>query len=190
MIETSRDAAYFDRLYAADPDPWRFKTSAYEQEKYAATVAAIGDRRYATALEVGCSIGVLSAQIAPLCGSFLGVDIAEQPLQEARLRCADLPHARFARLAVPEAWPDGDFSLILLSEVLYFLSDGDIRATAAHVRRSLPAEGRVLLVNWIGEPAPQQPGDHAAALFIEAVGLPIERQQRATHYRLDLLSAG
>jgi SAM-dependent methyltransferase len=184
MSGVSRDAAYFEAMYAADPDPWRFRTSTYETGKYAATVAVIADRRYRSGLEVGCSIGVLSQQVAPLCEAFLGLDIAEVPLVAARARCAGLDHARFARMAVPGEWPAGGFDLILLSEVLYFLSDADIRATAAHVRRSLLPGGRVLLVNWIGEPSDPQPGDVAAEAFMAAAGLAVER---AECYRLELL---
>jgi SAM-dependent methyltransferase len=188
MSDVSRDAGYFERLYAADPDPWRFRTSAYEAEKYAATVAAVAECRYASGLEVGCSIGVLSALIAPLCDTFLGLDITETPLAEARARCADLPQARFACMAVPGDWPGGRFDLILLSEVLYFLSAADIRATAARVLSCLAPGGRVLLVNWIGEAGPAQPGDRAAEQFIAAAGLAVERATRAARYRLDLLA--
>jgi SAM-dependent methyltransferase len=187
MSQRSRDAAYFEAMYAADPDPWRFRTSAYEAAKYSATVGAIADRRYRSALEVGCSIGVLSQAIAPLCDAFLGLDIAEAPLVEARARSLALPQARFARMAVPGDWPEGGFDLILLSEVLYFLSNEDIAATAAHVRRSLLPGGRVLLVNWIGEPEPPQPGDRAAEAFLAAAELALERAERADQYRLELL---
>jgi cyclopropane fatty-acyl-phospholipid synthase-like methyltransferase len=192
MSDRSRDAAYFEAMYAADPDPWRFRTSAYEAAKYAATVAAIADRRYRSGLEVGCSIGVLSRQVAPLCDAFLGLDIAEAPLVEARARCQGLSQARFARMAVPEAWPQGEFDLILLSEVLYFLSLEDIATVSALVRQSLRPRGTVLLVNWIGNPEPprpvaQQPGDRAAEAFLAATDLPVLRQARAERYRLDLL---
>ena len=33
-------------LYASDPDPWGFETSAYEQAKYAATIDALEGRRF------------------------------------------------------------------------------------------------------------------------------------------------
>jgi len=188
MSALSRDAAYFEAMYEADPDPWRFRTSAYEAAKYSETVAAIADRRYRSAVEVGCSIGVLSQRIAPLCDAFLGLDIVEAPLVEARARCRDLSQARFQRMAVPGDWPAARFDLILLSEVLYFLGPEDIAATAAHVRRSLLPGGRVLLVNWIGEPEPPQPGDASAEAFIRAAGLPVARQERADRYRLDLLT--
>ena len=187
MSGQSRDAAYFEAMYAADPDPWRFRTSAYEAAKYAATVAALADRHYRSGLEVGCSIGVLSERVAPLCGAFLGLDIAEAPLIEARARCRDLPQARFARMAVPEDWPAGGFDLILLSEVLYFLSPDDIAATVGLVRRSLLPGGTVLLVNWIGNSEPPQPGDKAAEAFLARADLPVARRERADQYRLELL---
>lgn len=188
MNDAARDAAFFDDLYASDPDPWRFRSSDYEAAKYAATVNAIGSRRYRFGLEVGCSIGVLSRQVAPLCDDFLGVDISERPLAEARAQCAGFPQARFDRMTVPGDWPSGRFDLILLSEVLYFLRPDDIALTATHVRRSLQPGGTVLLVNWIGNPEPPQPGDVAAEAFLAAVDLPATRQERADLYRLDLLA--
>ena len=48
-----------------DPDPWEFETSEYEAAKYDATIAALEGRRYATGLEIGCSIGVLTAAARP-----------------------------------------------------------------------------------------------------------------------------
>lgn len=60
---TSLPPDYFDVRYAADPDPWNFAGSPYERDKYAATLAALPRERYASALEVGCSIGVLLSLI-------------------------------------------------------------------------------------------------------------------------------
>ena len=55
---------YFEDLYAADIDPWKFASSGYEREKYAQTLAALPEARYPRALEVGCSIGVLTCRQA------------------------------------------------------------------------------------------------------------------------------
>lgn len=190
MTSPSHDRTYFDDLYARDPDPWRFATSAYEAEKYAATVAAVGDRRYRTGLEVGCSIGVLSAQLAPLCDSFLGIDISEKPLEAARERCAGIGSARFLCGRVPTDWPDGGLDLVILSEVLYFLSEEDINETAARVRGSLWPGGRVLLVNWLGSEETPQPGNLAAEQFLRALALPVSHASRQKLYRLDIVTAG
>jgi hypothetical protein len=40
---------YFDALYTADPDPWKFAVSPYEREKYALTLEAMPKPRYRSA---------------------------------------------------------------------------------------------------------------------------------------------
>jgi len=78
--------AWFEALYASDPDPWRFATSDYEATKYDNTLAALGERRFAAGFEVGCSIGVLTARIALRCDRLLAVDVAAAALERDRLR--------------------------------------------------------------------------------------------------------
>jgi 2-polyprenyl-3-methyl-5-hydroxy-6-metoxy-1,4-benzoquinol methylase len=190
-MSKSRDAAHFERLYQSNPDPWGFKTSDYEQSKYAATLAVLGADRFRSGLEVGCSIGVLTRLLAPACERILGIDIVEAPLQEARVRCADIAHVRFERMQVPGAWPVGRFDLIVLSEVLYFLTAADIAGCAERVRSCLLPGGVVVLVNWLGQTDDPTPGEAAAEQFIAAMGgalVPV-RQARDEGYRLDLLRA-
>ena len=64
MGRASLGRDYFARIYAATSDPWNFSTSAYEHEKYRATIAALGGRCFARAFEIGCSIGVLTSMLA------------------------------------------------------------------------------------------------------------------------------
>jgi SAM-dependent methyltransferase len=179
----------FDRLYAADPDPWRFATSPYEREKYAATLAALGDRRFAAGFEIGCSIGVFTGLLAPRCGTLLAVDVAEAALATARRRCGGLPGVRIERLRVPDQWPDGTFDLIVLSEVLYFLGPADVARTARRVAAALSPGGSALLVNWTGPTDTPCTGDEATALFIAAAAPELRSSHRGNGatYRLDLL---
>jgi len=180
----------FDRIYAADADPWKFTTSRYEREKYAATLAALGDRRFAAALEIGCSIGVFTRLLARRCETLLAVDVAEAALADARRRCAGLPGVRIERRQVPGEWPDGAFDLIVLSEVLYFLGTADIVRTARLVAASLRPGGRALLVNWTGPTDTPCTGDAAAELFIHTAAPTLDSLPGATGatYRLDLLT--
>ena len=137
-------AAYFDELYAHDADPWDFATSEYEAAKYEATLAAL-DPPYASALEVGCSIGVLTARLAERCDRLLAIDVAESALEQARVRA---PRAIFERREIPEEWPDGPFDLIVCSEVLYYLDDAALDRTLAEIARTLTASGSLLAVHW------------------------------------------
>src|ERR1700733_12245154 len=104
---------YFDALYTADPDPWKFAASPYKRAKYTLTLNAMPKPRYRSALEVGCSIGVLTRSLASRCDAVGSLDAPQTPLAEARRRCADLPGVRFEQMFVPDEWPDGVFELVL-----------------------------------------------------------------------------
>jgi hypothetical protein len=97
---------------------------------------------------------------------------------------------RFEHVFVPEQWPDGDFELILLSEVVYYLSREDVGRLAARVAGSLANGGSVILVHWIGPTNYPLSGDEAATLFIERIGpgYVVDRADRYAEFRLDVLS--
>ena len=183
--------AYFADVYRANDDPWGFETSPYEREKYATTLAALPRPHYARAFEIGCSLGVLTEQLAPLCGHLLAVDVAEAPLERARQRCANLPQAEFRRLRVPEEFPAGQFELILLSEVGYYWSPEDLARAAGQLVAALPPGGQLLLVHWT-PPVHDYPltGDEVHAYFLQQAtdDGPLHHLtgQRHETYRLDL----
>lgn len=52
----------FPRSHRAASDPWGSAISAYEWAKHDASLAALSRERYARALEVGCSVGVFTAE--------------------------------------------------------------------------------------------------------------------------------
>ena len=181
---------YFDALYTADPDPWKFAASPYERDKYALTLGAMQKPRCRSALEVGCSIGVLTRSLSSRCDAVVAIDAAQSALAEARRRCADLPGVRFEHMFVPEQWPEGPFELILLSEVIYYLSRNDVARLASRVTCSLSRGGSVILVHWTGPTNYPLSGDEAAGLFIERIRptCVIERADRYAEFRLDVLS--
>ena len=148
LAEGSLPAAYFDAVYAASDDPWSFETSAYEAGKYEAALAALGGRHFACALGVGCSIGVLTALLAPHCDDLLAVDVSEAALARARARCAALQQVRLAYMRVPDAFPPGRFDLVLTSEVAYYWSTADLERAADAVEACLVPGGLWLLVHW------------------------------------------
>ncbi|MER2263617.1 class I SAM-dependent DNA methyltransferase [Methylobacterium oxalidis] len=186
---SSLPSDYFEERYSADPDPWGFATSTYEHDKYAATLAALRRTRYAAALEVGCSIGVLTRQVAERCDAVVAVDVSAIALEQARARCGDLGHVRLELAQVPEAWPEGSFDLILLSEVVYYLDARDVTRLVERVRASLAPGGDVVLVHWTGETHYPLTGDEAAERFIKGSGsfLHVGHQTRTPKYRLDVL---
>lgn len=186
---SSYHSEYFDKLYSENPDPWEFATSDYERDKYADTVAALPRERYRSGFEVGCSIGVLTRQLAQRCDRLLSVDASEIALESARARNADLPHVEFRRMRVPDELPTGPFDLIVLSEVLYYFDDGEIgRVIDSMVALSEPGTDFVL-VHWALDTDYPQTGDSATERFIQHVGpkMQILQQERRERYRLDVL---
>jgi 2-polyprenyl-3-methyl-5-hydroxy-6-metoxy-1,4-benzoquinol methylase len=187
-MKGSRPPEHFARMYAANPDPWGFLTESYEHAKYAESIKVLQGRRYVSGLEVGCSIGVLSQRLAPMCDRLLGIDVVEEALRSAAARCAQQSWVNFQRMQVPKEWPEGRFDLIVLSEVLYFLSPADMERCAERVTSTLLPGGTVLLVNWLGESDDPMTGDEAAEHFIAATAarLRMTYQTRQHRYRLDL----
>ena len=186
---SSYQADYFDALYSENPDPWEFATSEYERDKYADTVAALPRERYLSGLEVGCSIGVLSRQLAARCDRLLSVDASEIALADARKRNADLTNLEFRRMRVPDDRPDGIYDLIVLSEVLYYFDDAEhARVTDLMLDVSRPGTD-FILVHWALDTDYPMTGSEATEAFIRHVGsrMEIVRQERRERYRLDVL---
>ena len=183
------DRDYFKGMYATDPDPWRFASSPYERDKYAATLAALPRPHYASALDIGCSIGVFTHQLCPRCDALIGLDVVPSVLEEARARCADCPNARFLLAAVPGDWPDGRFDLIVISEVAYYLDRADLARLVTRVEGALLPQADIVLVHWLGVTHYPLSGDEAAEAFIEGARefATVVKQSRTAEYRLDVL---
>ncbi|MVN76890.1 methyltransferase domain-containing protein [Hymenobacter sp. HMF4947] len=182
---------YFDDVYRASEDPWAFTSSPYEREKYAATLAALPRPHYARAFEIGCSIGVLTAQLANRCGHLLSVDVSEAALAQARQRCAALPQVELRKLQVPSEFPTGQFDLIMVSEVGYYWSPADLARAADQMLAALPPTGQLLLVHWTPVvPDYPQTGDEVHDFFLQKTqpggALRHLHGHRADKYRLDL----
>lgn len=138
----------FDAVHNRSEDPWHYTTSWYEHRKRSLTLAALPGRSYTSGLEIGCSIGALSVELAPRCGSFLAVDASSAALTHAARRLAHLPAARTRHLTVPQDWPDGSFDLIVVSEVGYYLSPAELAGLFERVEGALLPGGTLALCHW------------------------------------------
>jgi Nodulation protein S (NodS) len=141
-------AGYFDAMYEAAPDPWGFENRWYERRKYAISLAQLPHRRYRSAFEPGCSIGVLTAMLGPRCDRLLSCDVAASAVQAAARRTRDLPHVLIERRQIPHEWPTGRFDLIVFSEILYYFGDRDLEQVLDYGVRALLPAGTLLAVHW------------------------------------------
>ena len=185
----SLPASYFEAKYAADIDPWRFRTSEYEQQKYRATIGALSKPRFRRGLEVGCAIGVLTALLGPYCDDLLALDGSSIAIAEARRQA--LSNATFEVACLPDQFPKGPFDLILLSEVLYYFSAADLARVAQLCVGAIEPDGEIVLCHWLGETDYPLKGVEASESFATAVSskLPVRTILHDDVYRLERLSA-
>lgn len=181
------DREYFEKLYAGSRDPWGFETSEYERGKYERTLGVLSHRRYGRALEAGCSIGVFTVMLAPLCEELLAVDVSEQAVEAARERLEEYPNVRVELRRLPEEMPDGPFDLIVTSEVMYYWPKDVMLAALRRFEEALFPGGSLLAVHWRKETKtyPLQ-GDEVHELLMEHTRLTNTAAITEPEYRLDL----
>ncbi|GAC1318011.1 MAG: SAM-dependent methyltransferase [Acidimicrobiales bacterium] len=143
-------ASYFDDLYRSDPDPWGFETRWYEARKYAITVACLPRARYGTAFEAGCANGVLSERLAGRCDHLVAADASETAVGRARSRLEPLDNVEVRQLLLPDQWPGGQFDLVVLSEVLYYLDESELAQLLDKAVGTMGPHGEMVAVHWLG----------------------------------------
>jgi SAM-dependent methyltransferase len=180
---TSTRRAYFDEMYEGDGDPWDFESSAYEQRKYAVTMASLPRPRYGSVFEPGCSIGVLTAMLAARCDRILATDIVPAALDQARNRLTAQPHVALEQRAIPEDWPEAMFDLVVLSEIAYYFDASDLAHVIALAMRSTRVGAQLLGVHWRGVTDYPLSGDQAH----EVIGATPALEQVVYHMETDFV---
>lgn len=185
----SLDRGFFDRFYDGRADPWGFESRWYEERKRAVLLASLPRRRFRNALELGCSTGVLTAELARRADDTVGVDIADAPLDAARRRLG--PGPRLLRLDTPAEWPDGTFDLVVLSEVLYYYGRDDLDRALDLAVGSLTADGVLVACHW-RHPVPEYPlgGDEVQARVTSRPDLSVLAHHEEEDFLLDVLVPG
>ena len=190
FVQPTGDAA-LDLLHLADSDPWAVDHRWYERRKRALCLALLPRERFVRGLEVGCSIGALTAELTERCTSVVAIDSSAAAVTAARRRLAplgadvDLRHEQ-----VPGEWPGGRFDLVVISEVGYFLSPRDLDGLVERIRHSLTPDGVVLLCHW-RHPIRGWPLDAAAVhATFEASGLrPTQARYVETDFEVVVLAS-
>jgi SAM-dependent methyltransferase len=146
--------AYFEQLYSGSEDPWSLDGQWYVRRKYDHTLAVLPRRRYRSAFEPGCSVGVLTTELAERCDSLLATDRVAAAAELTAARTRHLTNVRVRRLAIPDEWPEGRFDLIVLSELLYYFDDRTLRDVLNQTVEALEPGGTLVTVHW-NHPAPE-----------------------------------
>lgn len=181
---------YFDELFRASDDPWGFRSRWYEARKRALTLACLPALRYTRAYEPGCANGELSAQLADRCESLLVSDGAPRAVALAQDRLAALTHVQVVQAQLPHEWPPGQFDLIVISELGYFLNPDALDAMAERARKALLPGGTVLSCHWRRPIAGcTLDGDAVQARLARSLGLPTLSEVREADFVLHVWSS-
>jgi trans-aconitate methyltransferase len=139
---------HFTNMYLAKDDPWDLTTKWHDRRKYAITVASLPRERYDRCYEPGCSIGLLTRMLAERCGEILAVDCVESAVEQAREAVRDLPNARVEPAMLPQDLPDATYDLIVVGDLLYYLSVEDLQAVLDGLVKRLEPGGDLVAVHF------------------------------------------
>ncbi|GAA3346034.1 SAM-dependent methyltransferase [Amorphoplanes nipponensis] len=139
---------HFIGLYLAKTDPWDNATSWHNRRKYAVTLASLPRERYRSAYEPGCSIGMLTRGLAARCDEVLAVDCVAEAVGTARAELRDLSHVRVETAMLPADLPAATFDLIVIGDLLYYLSAADLEELLDGLVQRLEPGGDLVAVHF------------------------------------------
>ncbi len=141
------DKEYFRYLYTKSHDPWNFRTSNYERKKYLKTLKYLKYYRFENVLEIGCSIGEHSNLLARHCNHLVSIDISLEAINNAKNKYGNRD-IEFKVWNITEGLPKGNFDLVTMCEVGYYLEKKDLIALYSRINKQLNLKGFLLLVHW------------------------------------------
>ncbi|MFL0576957.1 PIG-L family deacetylase [Brevibacterium luteolum] len=174
-------SAGFDDLYRHADDPWSVGQRWYERRRAELIMAMLPKPRFDRAFEPGCSIGMLSEQLADRCEELICADVVPAAVHAVRqrLRASGAGASVEVRCAGIEDWPTGSFDLIVFSELAYYLSDESFAGFLTSAAASLRPGGVVLAAHW-RHPVP---GGYRSAESAHAALAGIDGWTRHASYR-------
>jgi len=162
-------------MYEASADPWQLQDRWYEQRKFAITLALLPLPRFRHAFEPGCSVGVLTQQLAGRCDRVTAIDLVPAALEATGRRlkeCGADETVTLLRRSLDEHWPATDFDLIVLSEVGYYLESAALREILDREVPRLTNAATIVAAHW-RHPVADYPmtGDEANNVIAATPGL-------------------
>ncbi len=163
---------HFTNLYLAKDDPWDLATKWHDERKYAVTVASLPRPRYRSCYEPGCSIGLLTRLLAPRCDEILAVDSVAAAVRQTEEAVREFPHVRAEVANLPADLPDATFDLIVVGDLLYYLSAEDLETVLDALVEQLEPDGDMVAVHFRDRQNPgSYDGFNVHASLLERPGL-------------------
>jgi len=119
----SGDLEKFEKLFRQNQDPWNFNSSAYEKKRFSMIMEFVGPIKPQSILELGCAEGHLTKYLWHVCHNIEAVDISKTAIQRVEKIVPGVKFilGDFTKMNFPKK-----FSLIVASEVLYYLKEREI----------------------------------------------------------------
>jgi SAM-dependent methyltransferase len=146
--ESSFTEEHFVNLYLAKDDPWDNATKWSDRRKYAVTAASLPRERYRRAYEPGCAVGELTRLLAPRCDALLAVDCVDAAVTQAADAVKSFPHVQVEKALLPAELPGGTFDLIVIGDLLYYLSAGELTTLLDGLVARLDPGGDIAVVHF------------------------------------------
>jgi SAM-dependent methyltransferase len=178
---------HFIGMYEAKSDPWDNATKWLDQRKYAVTVASLPRERYRRCYEPGCAVGLLTRLLAPRCDEILAVDAVPEAVRAAAAELREFPHVRVAEAVLPADLPDGTFDLIVIGDLLYYLSADDLSALLAGLDERLEVGGEIVSVHFRDRSGATYDGFHVHEALADRRGLERVVRHEDEWFVLDVL---
>jgi SAM-dependent methyltransferase len=160
------DAAGFERLFRTTSDPWNYRNSPFEAYKRRVLLRACGSRLYGRGLELACANGETTLRLHRRCLRLMAVDSSQTAVTAAGRRLGDVESVTLAVRLLPAEMPRGPFDLIVVSELIYYLTPNAMRLLADLIESALAHGGRVAVLHHLRrfDDAAQMPSLAQAAL--------------------------
>ncbi len=138
----------FERLYREQDDPWGI--GAADSDRYRRYLELIAPHANGTVLDIGCGFGAMLSQLAQTAASLDGVEISATAIEKGRQR---FPFVTFhqgsaSTLDQVTALQNRKFSLIVASDVIYYLADRDKEAMLGWINSHLEPDGVAFIAAW------------------------------------------
>jgi SAM-dependent methyltransferase len=186
---SEHSARRWDSFYVEKPDLFDLDTTGPERTRYRFLLHALGDRDLGRTLELGCSIGVLTAMLAERSTRVIATDISAVVLDTARERLQESGHTQveLRQAELPGGVPEGPFDTIVASEVLCYLRADEAAEAGANMAAALAPGGRLLVAHTRGYfPKHAISSDHATRQVARAPGLRSVKRWSGRELRAEL----
>ena len=173
----------FEQLYLEETDPWAIGDATSDRyERYRELLLDHAQR--GSLLDIGCGLGAFLARFDGEFDELVGVETSGEAVRRGRELHPGIEfiHASAAGLATTSL-DERRFEAIIVSDVLYYLAEGDRRRVLDWVRSHLTDDGVALVAGWC--PGGRYPTpDELVALARETLRIQHEERFDSGHVAL------